>query len=56
MNMHQNEKLTPAGRPLLVRRMLEEGQAPEEVGRAADVSRLGPDSSCEPREQASVDP
>ncbi len=37
--MHQNAKLTPAGRALLVRRVLEEGQAPVEVGRTLGVSR-----------------
>lgn len=37
--MHQNAKLTPAGRALLVRRVLEESQAPVEVGRALGVSR-----------------
>ena len=37
--MDQNARLTPAGRALLVRRVLEEGQAPAEVGRALGVSR-----------------
>jgi transposase InsO family protein len=37
--MHQNAKLTPAGRALLVRRVLEEGQTPADVGRALGVSR-----------------
>ena len=30
--MHQNAKLAPAGRALLVRRVLEEGPAPAEGG------------------------
>ncbi len=37
--MHQNAKLTPAGRALLVERVLEEEQTPGEVSRALGVSR-----------------
>ena len=37
--MHQNARLTPAGRALLVGRVLDEGQPPGEVGRALGVSR-----------------
>ena len=39
MNMHQNAKLTPAGREELVRRVLEDGQPMVSVGRAMGVSR-----------------
>ncbi len=39
MNVHKNAKLTPAGRALLVSRVLEEGQMPGEVGKALGVSR-----------------
>lgn len=37
--MHQNARLTPAGRALLVHRVLEGDQTPGEVGRALGVSR-----------------
>lgn len=37
--MHQNAKLTPSGRALLVVRVREEGQTPGEVSRALGVSR-----------------
>ncbi len=37
--MHQNAKLTPAGRALLVKRVLEEEQTSGEVSRALGVSR-----------------
>ena len=37
--MHQNAKLTPAGRALLVKRVLEEEHTPGEVSRALGVSR-----------------
>jgi transposase InsO family protein len=38
MNMHQNARLTPAGRALMVRRILEEGWSPAQAGEAAGVS------------------
>jgi len=39
MNMHQNARLTPAGREELVRRVLEEGLPMKVVGRQMGVSR-----------------
>lgn len=39
MNMHQNARLTPAGREELVRRVLEEGHPMRVVGRQMGVSR-----------------
>jgi len=39
MNMHKNAKLTPAGREVLVRRVLEEGHSMKGVGRQMGVSR-----------------
>ncbi|GAA0564388.1 hypothetical protein GCM10008997_10840 [Halomonas salifodinae] len=38
MNTHKNARLTPHGRALLVRRVLEEGLRPEEVAQAQGVS------------------
>jgi transposase InsO family protein len=38
MNMHQNARLTPAGRALMVGRILEEGWSPAEAAEAAGVS------------------
>ena len=38
MNMHQNARLTPAGRALMVRRILDEGWSPLEAADAAGVS------------------
>ncbi|MFP5357044.1 MAG: IS481 family transposase [Gammaproteobacteria bacterium] len=38
MNSHKHARLTPYGRALLVRRMLEEGLRPEEAAQAAGVS------------------
>ncbi|MCK5770651.1 leucine zipper domain-containing protein, partial [Algiphilus sp.] len=38
MNSHQHARLTPYGRALLVRRMLEEGLRTEEAAQAAGVS------------------
>ena len=39
MNVHQNAKLTPAGREELVRRVLEEGHPMRVVGRQMGMSR-----------------
>ncbi len=38
MSVHKNARLTPAGREILVRRVLEEGWAPDVVGAAMGVS------------------
>lgn len=38
MNVHKHARLTPSGRALLVRRVLEEGQRPAEVARSMGVS------------------
>ncbi len=39
MNVHKNAKLTPAGRALLVNRVLQEDYTPSEAGQAMGVSR-----------------
>jgi len=39
VNIHKHARLTPAGRALLVRRVVEEGQSPASVALAAGVSR-----------------
>ena len=39
MNNHKNARLTPHGRALLVRRVLEEGLRPAEAAQAMGVSR-----------------
>ena len=38
MNVHQNARLTPAGRAALVRRVREEGQSIQQVAEGVDVS------------------
>lgn len=38
MNIHKNARLTPHGRALLVRRMLDDGLRPEEAAQASGVS------------------
>ena len=38
MNIHKNARLTPKGREILVRRMLEEGLRVEEAAQASGVS------------------